>query len=282
MNLRHIRCLAIVAFAATTSAAQTTNIINVTDSRPLNGAIDALESVIAQPINYEDPPYENVADVQAVSTPQLQAGRPGFQILVPRIGNVAASVQIPAPNANSESDAIFDLNLLLVSYQQNSLPGAFKVEEANGMIYVTPTEVMGANGVTRQVSSPMTVPVTVPYAKRTVAATVRAILTAVSGATGFSFGIGSLPFWPTDVVSFSASAEPARDSLARLFAQTATGPMSYRLLFTPRPNKTRPFDYVINFHRPGSTPPNAPAGLGPVTGKQVQSAQPTGKRPGQP
>ncbi len=151
------------------------------------------------------------------------------------------------------------------------------------MTYVTPVQFLGADGATHPVTSPMTVPVTVPIEPRTVGDTVHVIFEAVHLATGLRTGIGSLPFLPTDIASFVASGEPARDVLARLLAQAGKGPYSYRLLFDPKRNTPRPFDYIINIHRAGYVPRHAPAGLAPIQGSPLpagHSGQPAGNSPG--
>jgi hypothetical protein len=267
--------------AAFALSAQTTKVIDVNDPRPLSVALDALEVVAGIPINYEDPPYENVADLQDVSTEQQRAAKPGFRLLVPRSGRVTAQVQQPVSGKPSESDVILNVDLLLGVYRQNGLPGEFKIEQANGMIYVTPTKVLAANGSIRDVVSPMTALVTVPYARRNVAETAEAIFDALYKATGLRIVIGTFPFWSTDVVSFGAAQEPARAALARLFAQTGRGPLSYRLTFDPRPDPMRIFDYMINVQQTGYASPTAPPGLGPITvspGPAVTSQPPTNSK----
>jgi hypothetical protein len=103
--------------------------------------------------------------------------------------------------------------------------------------------------------SPLTEPVTIPYAERNVADTVEAILGAASKATELRIVLGTIPFWPTQMVSFGASREPARDALARLFAQTARGTLSYRLIFAPKLDRMRTFDYTLNVRPAGMRQP---------------------------
>jgi hypothetical protein len=261
-NLRAV--VAAFVISSVPSPAQTGNVIDVTDSRPLAGAIDVLERFVGVPINYEDPPYQNQADLQDVSTPQQRTAQPGFQLIVPRVGNVTAETGQPSVGPATESDALFDLNLLLANYRQNALPGEFKTEQANGMLYVTPIKVLGAGGSTLDVISPMTVSVTVSDAKRSVAEAAQTILDAVYKATGQRIVIGTFPFWPTDMVDFSATGVPARDALAKLFSQTGKGVFSYRLLFDPKPDPMRLSDYMINVKVAGYVNPLAPQGLAPI------------------
>ena len=211
MSLRYIALrtrpssLAFLAITATTLYAQTTKVIDVNEPRPLSRALDLLEIVVGNTINYEDPPYENMADLQDVSTSQQRAANPGYVLLVPRDGHVTAEVQVPLTGAATSNEVTFSVNLLLASYRQNQLPGDFQITQANGMLYVTPTKVLGANGVTLAVTSPMAASVTVPYAQRSVADTAAAIFDEVYKVTGLRIVIGSFPFSPTDMVSFAAS-----------------------------------------------------------------------------
>jgi hypothetical protein len=257
-------------------SAQTLKTINVNEPSPLASALQSLEAALGVPINYEDPPYENIADVQDVSTPQQRAARPGYQNLVPRSGKVTAQIQIPLATSPTAGDAVSGANVLLVNYRQNALPGDFTVEQANGMLYVIPTKIVSASGAMKSVTSPLTTSVTVPFAKRTISDTVQAILEAVNKSTGLKLVIGNLPFWPTDEVSFGVSNVPARDALAQLFAKKGKY-CSYNLLFDPLPDTVRIFDYMINVRVAGYIPPTAPAGLGPVGASQATAppAQPT-------
>jgi hypothetical protein len=151
------------------------------------------------------------------------------------------------------------------------------------VVYVTPIVVLGTNGSSREVTSPMTTRISVPIAKRSVPDTAQAIFDAVSRATGLRFGMATFPFRPTDQVTFAASNESARDALARLFALVGRAPVSYRLLFEPKPDSKRAFDYMVNVHVAGFVPPQASPGLGMFskpTAPTVMPPESTGGRPG--
>jgi hypothetical protein len=134
---------ALLALTLTALQAQTTRVIDVNQPRPLWAALDALEIAVGGAINYEDPPYENEADVHDFSTPEQRATEPvGWALIGPREGHVTAEVQLPSTGKAADYEVVFDVNLLLASYRQNKLPGDFKVEQANGMLYVAPTKVL--------------------------------------------------------------------------------------------------------------------------------------------
>lgn len=106
--------LAALSMVALALQGQTIKVIDVSEPRPLWSALDQLE--IANPgvaINYEDPPYENLADVQDSATPQQQAAHTGFHLIVPRAGHLSAAITISSTPEASAADVIGNLNLFL-------------------------------------------------------------------------------------------------------------------------------------------------------------------------
>jgi hypothetical protein len=231
VQIRIARILLIAATSAFTVVGQSASAIDVTDHRPLAGALTALEVRMGISINYEDIPYESAADVEDVSTPQQRAQYPGYRLLVPRKGTVRASID--AFNGRTAADAITNVHALLQSYRANRLPGDFTVEQANGMLYVVPAKASDSAGRIREVSSPMTTLVTIPYAERQAIDAVAAVLNAVSKTIGVRMEVGSIPA-PAMKVVITANQEPARDVLAKLFTKIVPAPTSYRLLFDPQ------------------------------------------------
>jgi hypothetical protein len=253
--------------------AQTAQVIDVNEARPLWYAMDALEDIVHSPINYEDPPYQNMADLVDYSTPEQRAGKPGYQLLGPPQARLTLGFQMPASGALSQGDIISQVNALLVAYRQQKLPGDFKVEQANGMIYITPIQVLGADGTVHEAVSPLATLITIPSASRNMADTVQAILDEVNKATGLQIVLGVAHFWPTQMVTFGASGVAARDALAALFAQASLS-FSYRLNFDPIPDKMRTFDYTLNLRPVGSVAPGA------LIAPPVATAVPSGTAPG--
>jgi hypothetical protein len=287
MNLRIRRCVLLRVLSLTVLGipggflrAQTAQVIDVNEARPLWYAMDALENIVHSPVNYEDPPYQNMADLVDYSTPGQRAAKPGYQLLGPPQARLSLGFQMPASGALSAGDIISQVNALLVAYRQQKLPGDFKVEQANGMIYVTPTQVLGADGTVHEVVSPLTTLVTIPSASRNMADTVQAILDAVNKATGLQIVLGVAHFWPTQMVSFGASGEETRDALARLFAQSSLS-LSYRLVFDPIPDKMRSLDYALNLRPVGRVTPGAviapPAGAAEAPGTAPGVSKKTGQ-----
>jgi len=247
----------VAAFAAALHA-QSTKLIDVNEPRPLWRAIDKLETIVGLAINYEDVPYESAADVQDASTLQQQGTGPSFHFVAPRSGHVSAEIPMPSANAGA-GEAIADVNRLLASYRENGLPGDFQVAQRDGVLYVTPTKTLGANGLMRAVTSPLAAPVKIPNTRRNFIETAEAIIDAVHQATGLRIVLGTFPYWPNQIVTFGVSGEPARDALARLLARMPAAPLSYRLIFEPRPDLRRDADYVLHIRRTGYGLPASPS-----------------------
>lgn len=214
-----VRLTAGLIMASLVLQSQPAAVIENDDHRPLAGALDKIEAATGVPVNYEDVPYENNADLEDVATPRHRVGNPTFRLLVPRKGRISAVLQ--DPGLRSVPDTINGVNALLVSYRNGNLPGDFKVEQANGMIYVVPAKVLGANGAVRDVFSPLIAPITVAYAERKLIDTVALILQAASKTSGGArIDVGNLPYSPTTMVAFSVSGESARDRQGQQRRQT--------------------------------------------------------------
>jgi hypothetical protein len=209
-----------------------TSVIEVTDHRPLAVALDRLQAATGVAINYEDIPYENIADLEDVSTPEQRVRHPAYRLRVPCKGQVKATVGPRARESISETLAI--VYALLSSYRAAGLPGDFKVDQANGMVYVAPSKVLKRTGSLQDAQSLMETVVSVPYAERRVIDCLETITRAISTAAGTRIAVGTFPFTSAERrVAWGASGIAARDALAALLHKVSDAPASYNLLFDP-------------------------------------------------
>jgi hypothetical protein len=233
--------------ASSALLAQKQAIVNVTEHRPLWPALDQMEQAFGSAVNSEDVPYEHPDDLEAVTDPRVRAYIGGRPSRVPRKGTLVVAFD----DSTSEPARVTHLNSLLAAYRQAGLPGDFRVEIANGMLYVVGTKVKGADGRLRDLISPMSIRVDVTFGRRTVIETVALIAEAVSKAGGVRVLVGQVPFAP-EVVSFEARRETARDAIARLFREAhPERQTSYRMLFD-----TLVSSYMLNLN---ALPPNVPS-----------------------
>lgn len=256
------RCLRIVvatAWAAGLSMAQSETVIDVTGYRPLATAVEQAEAALGIPINYEDVRYEHQADLEDLSTAAQRAEVPGYRLLGPRKGRVSGVLR--AGRSGPRGGKMLDVAGLLSSYRANKSPCDFAVEEANGMLYVVPTQYLARDGQARPMAPVMNTPVSVAFAERTVWETVKAITDSVAAATGARVRVGTMPFFPDRKIGYGVSGASARDALAELFGKISTTPVSYQLFFDPAAG------YMLNAHavpaaasEPAAMPRTEPSG----------------------
>lgn len=138
-----------IALAATLilvkPAFEQTSTSSVTDPRPLNAVSDVLEQALGAPVNYEDPPYPNVGDLEDIQLLQYGHMTPGYQLLVPRRATVTGAI-LAKPDS-SDAEKMATIETLLVRYRSNQLTEDFKVEQANGTFYIIPTKALSKSGV---------------------------------------------------------------------------------------------------------------------------------------
>lgn len=255
-NFQRARCLTVTLFSVSLGLyGQAVSVIDVSDHRPLALALDKLQTLTGIPVNYEDVPYENLADLEDVATQEQRVRYPGYRLLVPRKGQIRASVGPYRPG--SLADTVASVYALIASYRASGLPGDFKVDQANGMLYVTPTKMLDRTGSVQDVRPRMDTIVSIPYAERRAIDCLEAITRAVSTVIGTKIAVGAFPLTSAEKrVACGANGESARDALAALLSKVSEGPASYELLFDPMTG------YMLNLRfiaRPGP-PPNMPEG----------------------
>lgn len=250
-----------LALASSTLLAQKQTVINVTEHRPLWPALGQIEQAFGSAVNYEDVPYEHADDLEVVTDPRVRAHIGSRPSRVPRKGTVTVAFD----DATSEPAKVALLNNLLATYRQAGLPGDFRVELANGMLYVVGIRIKGIDGRLRDLSSPMSIRVDVPFGRRTVIETVALIADEVSKAGGVRVLGAQVPF-AAEVVSFEARRETARDAIARVFlAAHPERQTSYCMIFD-----TLVSSYMLNLN---ALPPAVPSADGSV---RVLPDQPSG------
>jgi len=212
--LRQVLVLAILL--STAAAHAETRAVTFSEGHAVREAVDRLEAVYDVPITYEDPPMSYEQEV-------AKAAKPLF-----------FSYEVPAPDATLETRkalASEALANMLQNYAALWWGGdMFKVVEGNGGFEIVPVQYLDKAGHIVKAQPILDTPISLPSQDRTPAETIVEICKAVSAASGGTLMPGSLAAVPNNTmernqdgfdptVTFSASNEPARDVLARLFAQ---------------------------------------------------------------
>ena len=226
--------------------ARAASTFSVSDFRPLNAVSDVLERAIGVPVNYEDPPYFNQADLEDVQLLKYGFVTPGYQLLVPRRGTVTGALL--AGPTSSDAEKLANIEALLSDYRSKKLPGDFNVEEANGMFYVVPVKALTKSGAMLNVASLMSLPVSFPASEMPVNDAIQLVLDSVGQTARVKIGLAALLFWPTQKVTMQANGEAARDVLQKIIKAGTAGNVTYRLLNDPQPGS----GYLMSLHFTGS------------------------------
>jgi hypothetical protein len=168
-------------------------------------------------INYEDPVYAFDGDLIDGADPKYRIAHPGVRALIPRGGSVSWAATFQKGSANRLSNPLGLLLELTSSHATNGNPGTFLVREQQGIYFIVPAQVRGADGKLIAQSSPLDLLITLQEKERSGLDTVRDILQAVSKGAGMNVGMGTLPmnllFQTTGTIG--ALNEPARSVLIR-------------------------------------------------------------------
>ncbi len=226
----------------------TTETVNVRDSRPLSALGLEVQARTGVPINYEDPRYENAADLEDVtdrimSAEQKAQAQPGVRIVVPKGGTLAASVSFDQKRAKPDLlSATSAMNAaILAQNDAGVLSPKFEMSTVGNSLFVRPLQVRDASGQMRRVSPVLDTRVTVPRGTRSVIATLEVLLKQVSATSGYTIHLGTMPIrtMMTTQVTVGADQEAASAVLARMLADISN--ISAGLASNPR------FSYVMYF-----------------------------------
>jgi hypothetical protein len=243
-------CSALTLFCARSSQGQTANqTVPVNDPRPLAAASDRIEKLSGLPVNYEDGPYVNAADLQDVTskvlTPsQIGAAGPNFHVIVPRGGPLSAVITVdPTTGGLGTLSAVQAAAEAFVNNQASTYGQLFSVGQVNGCVFISPSKLKNIVGSLQPITPVFSANISFPQEKRTGYGTLKLILQSVLEATGSKVGIASAPlkaFAETNV-TIRANNEDARTVLTRLLQAVTLGggsgvsvsspAMSYRLLY---------------------------------------------------
>lgn len=214
--------------------------VSVNAPRPIEFASRMLEQDYGWIITYEDPPYENEADVLDVTETvrrDLDKYKPGQapRVLVPKGGKFSFEYDVD-PMTNRPTDPGVLVQQMLDAYAIAGNPGIFRLDKDTARVHIIPAAVRNKDGVMVSRQSVLDVPITIPAQKRTGAQLLEAFCTAVSTATGTHVGIGMVPInllmqYQTEA---GAKNQNARDFLSHeLDRMTGHPTMTWKLLYDP-------------------------------------------------
>jgi hypothetical protein len=191
-----------------------TQSITFSEGHAVRDAVDRLEAVYDLPITYEDPPMSYEYEVAKTIKP------------------LSITYEVPPPNATLEQRKILAAEALATVVRNNAAlwGDEFKIIEGNGGFEVVPVRYRNSAGMIVGLHTVLDTPISIPAEDRTPQETVKAILQAVKASSGVDIIPGAIAAVPNRTnptnerrpvskLNFGAANEPARDVLARLFAQ---------------------------------------------------------------
>jgi hypothetical protein len=200
--------------------------VRIDDPRPIDRALEYLQSKFGYVVTYEDPRYQYAGDVKDVS----EDATARIRTLVPVGG--AVSISLPATGRDSRALGSV-LNQLLQSHAGLQRGGHFRLLEEGGVFHVVPAEVQDRSGNWQPQVPVLDSAITVPkLANADGVMMLNAICEAASNATGTPVFVGTVPLniLKQHRGDLEANSEVARAVLLRAFALSSPS-LSWGLLY---------------------------------------------------
>jgi hypothetical protein len=219
-----ISTLGVIAIVGNTQAPEE---LIVENSRPLVTAIRTLESKYGWQINYEDPPYNDPKDLVDRTHPNY---RGSHRAIDPRSGRVEIRYFVSPATGKPESSANL-LEMLVDDHATRGNPGRFQVKLIAGLDSVIPVQ-----------GSILDTPITLEDKQRTFGETLKEVLQTLSRVTNTRVSGPAMTRPTFQRFNFSATNEPAREVLIRLFKTRDDRQYWWHLLYGPG------WGYALNLH----------------------------------
>ena len=218
---------------------------SVFEARPLAAVIDQLERRYGWIITYEDPPYENAADLDEVTLDVVKDPK-NFKgkVLVPRRRRF--DFTYPKDDQSRAEDV---LTAVIRDYNMAGNNDGFRLLRTGTLFHVVPSVSDNKIGLPTNRQSRLDVRVTIPDTERSILETLELVVAQVRELTGVPVVMGGVPqnLLRQKKLRTGATNEPARDVLVR--ALTSTGrDLSWRL--TCDPGATRMCFFNVHLVQP--------------------------------
>jgi len=222
---------ALVCFAAITHGSQGVcatprSTVTIDDPRPIDRALEFLQSKYGYVVTYEDPRYQYGDDLKDVSREATARVR----TLVP----VGGAVSISVPDNVSDTRTLGSVvHQLLQSHAALQTGGHFRVLEEGGVLHVVPAEVRDHNGNWQPQVPVLDLAITIPkFTNIDGVMMLQSICEALSNASGTPVLVGTMPL---NMLSqhrgdLEANSEVARAVLLRALALSSPS-LSWGLLY---------------------------------------------------
>ena len=215
-------------FRSASSQGQASNsevAVSVEGPRPLAEAAKLLELKLGVGVSYEDVPLVYSGDYARASNTswgrKYGDDHAEFKAANP-FGFTGGTLQIRFQTDTRTRQPIAPASRLLQDvidqHSTRNNPGEFRLATLGNDFSIVPTAARDRNGKMVAVRSPLDFPISFPVAERTGMETLRIICDAVTMASGYRVGVGSIPLnmMRNTVVRLGVNGELARDVLVKM------------------------------------------------------------------
>jgi len=191
-------------------------VLQVSDPRPLAAAADLLERKYAVAINYEDPLYVFAGDLVDQTNPSYRLAHPDKRAIVPKGGALTWRVDVDT-RAQTLADPMAMLQSLVGIHAASGNPGEFTVKRIGSAYVIVPARAKNESGTVVARSSPLDVSISFPEQRISGIDAVKLICQTVSqpGAIKVTMGVVPYNLLQKKTVLLGANNETARNVLAR-------------------------------------------------------------------
>lgn len=206
------------------AAAQT---YTVEDPRPLWKCITLLESKYGWRVTYEDPPYENAADLVDITHPAVKAAEPSAMTFIPKTKTFSFRFYGPA---GEEPDRRTVLDSMVGTYTQSGNIGSFRVLHQGDLSHVIAAEWKKRDGKVEKRRSLFDTLISFPAQERSIGEALALILELAGNQAGTQIVLGNVSGnLLTHGTQIGAQGITARDALVLLFGGLDAEAIGYGL-----------------------------------------------------
>jgi hypothetical protein len=213
-----------------------TQSVSVDDPRPIDKAIEILQSKYGYIITYEDPRYVYAGDLKDITQEIRTSVDPRYKrikTLVPVGGTVNLSLPMASSVNDSRSMAAV-LTQLLQSHAALQRDGRFRLEQTGDVFHIVPAEIQDADGTWRSQVPPLDYAITVSKITNANGLTMLHAICAALTKAGARVFEGTVPLNVLNQYrgDLEAENESARSVLLRMLAATGSR-LAWSLLYDP-------------------------------------------------
>jgi hypothetical protein len=171
--------------------------VSLEDHRALARAAEICERRLGVPINYEDPDYEYMGDLEdvtdRVSSASFRAANPGHRVMAPRRSKLNLRLPYDVDDKGRARTPGAIVSKVIDAYGASDGAGKFMLRDERGSLTILPVQRKDNKGLLQPSSAIMNETITLAPGKRDGLATLGAFCDGLSGRLGHRVVLGTAP-----------------------------------------------------------------------------------------